>query len=339
MKYLCIASSWINALTDEFSEHGLDVSQITQGLPGFHQGSFSENDRLDLLSARILWHRAARLSNDPLLGARIGLSPNYRSVGVLAPLIWHSENLFTALHNISKYQSLISENGAFRYENTKESCIRCLYEETPAALPASIQQILSVTVASIMVIKTLSGKKARINKLIVPEGTPVNGLSGLLSLHVVSEGKQVGFELQLNEAELKQAIPGCDDALYRMCLEYANTLLAEKDKGMAMIQQIRRYVSNHGMLRAEVTGCAEALCIHPRALQRQLENAGTSFRKLKDEVLKEHALSAINQATDIKTIAEQLGYTELSGFYRIFKGWFGITPKKALKEGVLNSKK
>jgi AraC-like DNA-binding protein len=74
-------------------------------------------------------------------------------------------------------------------------------------------------------------------------------------------------------------------------------------------------------------------------LQRQLENAGTSFRKLKDEVLKEHALSAINQATDIKTIAEQLGYTELSGFYRIFKGWFGITPKKALKEGVLNSKK
>ncbi len=339
MKYLCIASCWINALVDEFAEQGLDVLQITHGLPGFKQGSFSENDRLDLLSARILWHRAARLSNDPLLGARIGLTPNYRSVGVLAPLIWHSETLMAALNNIARYQSLISENGAFRYQRQENGRVLCVYEETPAALPASLQQILSVTVASIVMIKTLSPAKHCVAKLTVPQGTPTSGLSGLLDIEVENAGQQVSFELQLTEAELQQATIGRDPVLYRMCLEYANSLLVDQDKGTAVIQQVRRYVAHQGMIQSDISGCAGVLSVHPRTLQRQLEQAGTSFRKLKDEVLKEHALAAINQSTDIKHIAEQLGYSELSGFYRNFKNWFGVTPKKALKDGVLHTKK
>ena len=118
------------------------------------------------------------------------------------------------------------------------------------------------------------------------------------------------------------------------CLEYANSLLNEKNQGIELIQRVRRYIAHNGMLVAGITDCAEQLNSYPRSLQRQLADYGTSFRKIKEEVLKERALQELNAGMEIKDLAQALGYSELSGFYRSFKIWFGITPKKALKEGV-----
>ncbi|CAM3542398.1 AraC family transcriptional regulator [Parendozoicomonas haliclonae] len=338
MKYLCIASTWINALLLEFDSCGLDTEQLTQGLPGFQEGQFSQSDRLDLLSARILWHRAAKLSNEPLLGARIGIGNNYRSFGVLAPLIWHSDTLRVALQNVAQYQTLISENGAFRYE-LRENPDRIIftYEETPLALSSSPQQVLSVTIASVRLFRMMSPGSMAIKNIFVPSDFSVSELQKLMGIRVETRGIHFGFEVTLDRDSLNQPIPGCDSTLYLMSLEYANQLLAEKEAGSDLIQQVRRYVLSHGLARAEIAGCAESCGTYPRKLQRQLEGYGTSFRKIKEDVLKERTIAAMHQSCEIKEIADLLGYTELSGFYRVFKSWFGVTPKKAMKQGIIST--
>ncbi|GAA3934396.1 helix-turn-helix domain-containing protein [Litoribacillus peritrichatus] len=333
MKHLWIASTWINTLLREFDAASLNRRELTRDLPGFVDGGFTEGDRLDLLSARLLWHRADKLSGDPLLGCKIGLSADYRSIGVLAPIIWHSQSIALALQNIARFQNLISENGAFRYETDEnKQLIYCYYEETPAAVRSSSQQILSVTVGVLNAIKTLSSGRMSAQSLIIPERCSVESISNFLQMEVINQGELFGFTIA--KAGLQTPISGCDITLYNTCLEYANSLLNEKKQGIELIQRVRRYIAHNGMLVAGITDCADQLNSYPRSLQRQLADYGTSFRKIKEEVLKERALQELNIGTEVKDIALVLGYSELSGFYRSFKIWFGITPKKALKEGV-----
>jgi AraC-like DNA-binding protein len=71
------------------------------------------------------------------------------------------------------------------------------------------------------------------------------------------------------------------------------------------------------------------LGLHKRSLQRQLTEQGTSYRQIKENVLKEHSLSLLlREGLDINSVAQQLGYSEPSAFHSAFKIWFGMSPKQ-----------
>ena len=60
------------------------------------EGPLHHRGRLDLISARQLWHNAANMSQDSLLGARIGQLQDYRALvylplffGTPLRLAWH----------------------------------------------------------------------------------------------------------------------------------------------------------------------------------------------------------------------------------------------------------
>lgn len=180
--------------------------------------------------------------------------------------------------------------------------------------------------------QALSSGSVRAKSLVLPEGYSAGLFSDFLDIDVVTQGANVGFIMDTQG--LQNPITGCDITLYNACLEYANSLLSEKTQSNELIQRVRRFIANNGMLMAGISDCASQFNSYPRSLQRQLAEYGTSYRKIKEEVLKERTLQELNLGTEIKEIAVLLGYSELSGFYRSFKSWFGMTPKKALKEGV-----
>ena len=65
----------------------------------------------------------------------------------------------------------------------------------------------------------------------------------------------------------------------------------------------------------------------PRSSSSQLDEHGTSYKLLLDELRRELALrwvAATDQPLDV--IASRLGFTEPSTFYRAFKRWSGTTP-------------
>ena len=340
MSHLSIANVWINSLLQTFHKLGLNVDAIVTGLAGFEEGPLQHRGRLDLISARQLWHNAAHMSQDSLLGARIGQLQNYRSIGVLAPLLCHAPSVGLALKHVATFQTLISENGVFRYEvnpvkGGKSVRLYCRYEETPAALPANPHQILSVTVGTIHYIRDLFDQQATVRQMVVPDGlvSTRRALSELLQLPVATSTDGFGFELEITDID--RPITGCDDNLYRLSLDYATRLLSAKQKGSEQLFRIRGYIANHGLAQTGLASCAAALGFHPRHLQRQLAGQGTSFRQLKEEVLKDVILRELNQQTPLEKISDKLGYSESSAFYRAFRSLFGVSPSQLSKQDHL----
>ena len=67
-------------------------------------------------------------------------------------------------------------------------------------------------------------------------------------------------------------------------------------------------------------------------LRRRLEEEGTSFRALLDEVRETHAEELLTRgAVPVEDVAFRLGYAEASSFIHAFKRWKGVTPTAFLR--------
>lgn len=79
---------------------------------------------------------------------------------------------------------------------------------------------------------------------------------------------------------------------------------------------------------------ASRLAVSGRTLQRRLQDEGTNFRAVLDELREELALHYL-QNSDYSTaeIAFLLGYEEPNSFFRAFRGWTGKTPDVARTAG------
>jgi AraC-like DNA-binding protein len=67
----------------------------------------------------------------------------------------------------------------------------------------------------------------------------------------------------------------------------------------------------------------------PRTLQRRLEQLGTSYQRLLDDVRRDTARRLlVDTDLDAGEVAFFLGFEELNSFTRAFHAWEGVTPKR-----------
>ncbi len=72
---------------------------------------------------------------------------------------------------------------------------------------------------------------------------------------------------------------------------------------------------------------ARELCCSSRTLTRRLSEAGTSYRKVTDEVRRLLAMDLLRRSNQpIDAIAERLGYRDTANFGRACRRWFGDSP-------------
>ena len=96
----------------------------------------------------------------------------------------------------------------------------------------------------------------------------------------------------------------------------------------ALIAQIREaIVVELATSGAELARVAHRVAMSTRTVQRRLEEAGTSYQQVVDDVRAAMATSLLRDRTrSIIDVAFELGYADLKGFYRAFRRWTGATP-------------
>lgn len=82
---------------------------------------------------------------------------------------------------------------------------------------------------------------------------------------------------------------------------------------------------------------AASLFISKRTLARRLKSEGTSFRRVRDEMLAKKAVDLLkNNNNSIDTIAGMLNYHDAASFRRAFRRWYDLTPDDYRKQLTLN---
>ncbi|ARU89055.1 AraC family transcriptional regulator [Pseudomonas sp. M30-35] len=129
---------------------------------------------------------------------------------------------------------------------------------------------------------------------------------------------------QLLAIELRQADPN----LLRTLEEHALALMAKFDDEQPLPARVKgalRLLLKDGLPRKERV--AERFDMTVRTLQRHLQQAGTSYQLILDELrqeLAEHYL--LRSDLPVQDIASYLGFSESRSFHRSFKIWTGQTP-------------
>lgn len=72
---------------------------------------------------------------------------------------------------------------------------------------------------------------------------------------------------------------------------------------------------------------ADALGMSSRTLRRRLDEEGTSYQTIKDNLRREHATRLLEKTSlPIAEIADRLGFSDASAFHRSFRKWTGLAP-------------
>ena len=138
---------------------------------------------------------------------------------------------------------------------------------------------------------------------------------------------------------LSKRLPQNEDNLYAIILKSAFRemgLFQNRNSPLSRIaNEIAESLKNG---TCNLTQVSQKLGMSQRSVQRVLEQEGTTFRKLTEDIRKTAAERYL-QSTSLpfKEIAFLLGFSELSTFSRAVKTWYGVPPRKVRESGVKRS--
>ena len=147
---------------------------------------------------------------------------------------------------------------------------------------------------------------------------------GLLPLFAQARSRFV-FPRQLLDLPLAGAHPQAA----QLCEEQCQRLLAKRSQHDGLAGRIRAQLLACPGRLPDMEQVASRLGMSSRTLRRRLDEEGSHFRQLLDEV--RQALAEELLATGgltLEEIAERLGYGEVSNFIHAFKRWKGVAPRR-----------
>jgi len=135
-----------------------------------------------------------------------------------------------------------------------------------------------------------------------------------------------------DRADAERAVlPKADSVMNAFFTRYANALLEQHvETDRSVVERVREYVERRladGEPTAEAA--AKELAMSGRTLRRVLQDAGTTFRELVEEVRLERARALLGQPNvTVSETAYLLGFGDLTAFSRAFKRWTGQSPRE-----------
>lgn len=320
MASLTVASTWMNAVLDRMAHEGLDRAALTADIRGIEGGRISNTARIEIQLSRLIWRRAAEMTNDPLLGLKVGGQLPAQAGNVVSVIRAHSPTFGDFVQAMLRYQSLLSEGGRFHIRSTARG-VRLTYQPAASIIAMDPLQIDS-GVASLVAY----GPRASSVRLTGRGNQDPGAFTDMVGCPVRFGATHASVDY--DHAALAQQTPGADPALLSLNVAFAESLLATHRTMDTLCGNVRAAVGRLGPRHATIEAVARQAGCSPRTLQRRLAAAGSSFKAIFDSHRMEEAHILLSKSrASVAQISERLGYSEASAFSRAVTEWWGISPR------------
>lgn len=277
-----------------------------------------------------LIHWLIEQTQDPLFGlksARYVQPGSYSLVGYMA---MNSRSAREALHLTPEYEAIVGDMGITKIEKYGPHLAMrwvCQYDDL-LVRPHMIDNVLGSWLLFARWLADMDeGKPEKVlferpkpDASLLPAYEEIFGCP----LEFNADRSALIFPEELLDTPLRQP----DPILLTTLEQQASAVMSEIQERHPIVMQTRtllRTLMDEGLPRREKV--AEHLGITERTLQRRLQDAGTGYQQLLDDLRQETAIDWLT-TTDlaINDIALKLGFSEARSFHRRFKTWTGITP-------------
>lgn len=283
---------------------------------------------------------------NPELGLRVGQHYALAGYGPLLMLLVTSRTVLDALQYGIQYQELTHLSGRLQLKSNAEY-IEMYY--SPIEIDTSIGRFraqceISGTYKFFQDIFKMVGLELPHIQVELPFSSPKDQ-------HILEQFHDLyGRDLSFNCAEacfklarntinrriIDAKIPSADPLTFKIyqikCNEEIARLSAEDVDQNLLIRQVKDYLQLQHYVMPSMAETAQALNIPERTLRHRLQQQNTSYKQIRENLMKQKALKLIeHNQYSIESVAEMLGYSEPAAFNHAFKRWFGQSPRQYLK--------
>ena len=322
---------YVRALLDYLNHRGLDASRIFEPALLRELDSPSLNERIPLQQWAVLLQSAIAATGDADLPLRVAEDLTPKHWGVFAYVAMTCQTLAQVVVILERYERLIDE----------ANDTRLLIEGSHAALqwlprqPESEPAFMQLSLASWAVFARRYTEHPELQADVDFTFAPPRDISTYQQIF----GGRIRFNQPVTQLRfplhyLQLPITHHDADTHRVLITQAQVQIAALGTGQSFAEQVRQAITPHlstGKVNLEHT--AALLNLAPRTLQYQLEQDGTHYRHLLDDIRRELACFYLQDPDmALVDVAFLLGYSEQSPFNKAFKRWVGVTPGEYRKQ-------
>ena len=144
---------------------------------------------------------------------------------------------------------------------------------------------------------------------------------------------QPSCQYRFSREELAESLAEADANTARICEESCRNLLSQMEIEDDIISRICHLLLSTPGEFPKLDAVANKLSLGARTLRRRLNDLGTSYQRILDDVRRELAIEYLRTTNlTVQEIAELLGYSEVTNFRRAFMRWVELSPYQYRKQ-------
>jgi AraC-like DNA-binding protein len=281
--------------------------------------------RIPIADAHARLEEAVRATGDPLLGLKAGRAMVLGDAGVSDYAVSTASTVGEGIEIGIRYARLINEALDVRLEALGERVLFAMGSRV--VLPSAAEDFLLAAVFSHHIRVPLQNAPNLECWLMHPalEDTSEHART-FAPARVCFGARCSGFVF--DRLHLSQPLSSSDPKLRQVVRQLAERMLAELPATDTVGDRLRRVIARE-LPQGDPSSARAAtlLQMSQRTLCRRLEQEGTSFRQLLDDLRRQLALEYLaRRDLSVSEVAFLLGFSQAAAFHRAFKRWTGRTP-------------
>jgi len=273
-----------------------------------------------------LWSAISTVSQDPLLGLKLGSESRIESFHPMAIAALSTENLATAVRQMARYKKLSAPEEIYHELDDEEFKVSFRWLLAVENEPAVLADYCLSWMLSLARIGTGNQRLTPVRVEYIRQRTNLRQLERHFGCKVSCDAAQNAIVFQASDATT--AFVTCNADLLDMLLPRFNEELQEAQAEDSFVELVRRTIQNRlAGQRPSIEFIAQTLHISPRTMQRRLQEFGYSYQRLLDEARHQMARYYLsNSLLELNETAYLLGFEDPNSFGRAFRIWEGVPP-------------
>ncbi|MBP0000865.1 MAG: AraC family transcriptional regulator [Cyanobacteria bacterium SID2] len=291
--------------------------------------------KLTLAQDNAIWREIIALGGNPAIGLKFGQYVKLSGIGIVGYVMMNTRTAAEGMQRFCKYERLLTN--AYHSEIARDkyhlACIthcegdwqperRCTIDFVMSAM-RTLAVDLAIDPRAILQVQFQFDRPAHIE--------PYTAVFDRAVLKFGCPDSRLIFSSDVAETP----VIGANPELLAVFDRQAEMLLSKYERDN-LSDRVRQKIAER--LKGETPALSEIatqLHLSSRSLQLKLQEEGTSYQMLLDEVRRDAAISYLQNSQLSKTeIAYLLGFSEVSVFSRTFKRWTGQAPSKFQQQNV-----